>query len=66
MNLSLSVELKENQLQVYVLDSPIGLKPIGEDAFLLEGTMDNIKFNRNIQDPIVELDYKGIKFRKEK
>lgn len=66
MNLSLAIELKENQLQAYVLDSPIGLKPIHKDTFLLEGTMDCIQFNRNAQDQVVEMDYKGLKFRKEK
>ncbi|MCJ7840886.1 beta-lactamase family protein [Lederbergia sp. NSJ-179] len=66
MNLSLSVELKKNQLQTYVLGSPIVLKPIDKDTFLLEGTMDCVKFNRNVQDQIVEMDYKGLKFKKEK
>lgn len=66
MNLSLSVELKKNQLQTYVLGSPIGLKPIDKDIFLLEGTMDCVKFNRNVQDQIIEMDYKGLKFKKGK
>ncbi|MGN8646743.1 serine hydrolase domain-containing protein [Gracilibacillus sp. HCP3S3_G5_1] len=66
MNLSLTIKLKEDQLQAYVLDSPIGLKPIHKDAFLLEGTMDDIQFNRSGPDRITEIDFKGIKLRKEK
>lgn len=65
MNLSLTVELQENQLQAYVLDSPIRLKPIDKDAFLLEGTMDCVKFNRNVMEKIIEIDFKGLTFRKE-
>lgn len=66
MNLSLFIELKKNQLQTYVLDSPIRLKPIGKDTFLLEGTIDSVKFNRNVQNHIVEMDYKGLKFKKKR
>ncbi|GGP16073.1 serine hydrolase domain-containing protein [Oceanobacillus neutriphilus] len=64
MNLSLFVEVKKSQLQAYVLDSPMGLKPIDKNTFLLEGTMDCVKFNRNVHGHIAEMDYKGLKFRR--
>lgn len=66
MNLSLSIESKGNQLQAVVLDSPMTLKPLANDTFLLNGTLDRIQFNRDMQDQITEIDYKGLKLQKEK
>ncbi|PAK53812.1 MULTISPECIES: serine hydrolase [Paenibacillus] len=60
MNLSVSIELKDHQLQIHVFDSLIRLKPIQTDTFLLEGTLDSIQFNRNMENQIMALDYKGI------
>jgi hypothetical protein len=64
MNVVLSIEFNNNQLQAKVLDAPIVLNPIQKDIFLLEGTMDYVHFDRNTDNEIISMHYKGLKFSK--
>jgi CubicO group peptidase (beta-lactamase class C family) len=64
MNLSLSIELNGNQLQAQVFTSPITLNHIRKDVFLLKGTMDYVRFDRNAHNEIISMHYKGLKFLK--
>lgn len=60
LNLTVFVDLiNTNTLQANVLGSPVNLTLIQEDIFLIEGTFDHIEFERNNQNEIVRVNFKG-------